>query len=110
MSKKLCLSTLFCVSLISFSAVSAGNNTDKYTGDYLQKLSGVQPDIASVASDVVNAKKQHCNTSVTVEEIKRIISQDESFHQLLEIKSAGHGGNKHYQKVLENMWKECERQ
>ncbi|WP_309193182.1 hypothetical protein [Escherichia marmotae] len=56
MSKKLCLSTLFCVSLISFSVVSAGNNTDKYTGDYLQKLSGVQPDIASVASDVVSAK------------------------------------------------------
>ncbi|EFM4232715.1 hypothetical protein LOP45_002816 [Escherichia coli] len=110
MSKKLCLSTLFCVSLISFPAVSAGNNTDKYTGDYLQKLSGVQPDIASIASDVVNAKKQYCKTNVTVEEIKRIISQDKSFHQLLEIKSAGHGENKHYQKVLENMWKECEGQ
>lgn len=47
---------------------------------------------------------------MTVEEIKRIISQDESFRQLLEIKNAGHGGNKYYQKVLENMWKECERQ
>lgn len=110
MSKKLCLSTLFCVSLISFSAVSTGNNTDKYTGDYLQKLFGVQPDIASVASDVVSAKKQRCNTNMTVEEIKRIISQDELFRQLLEIKNAGHGGNKYYQKVLENMWKECERQ
>lgn len=84
--------TLSCGCLASVATgVPDNRNASDSMPTFLAELSKTQPEVARVANDIVNIRRERCGEHIYVARLRRIITQDPAYYELLRLRTTGEG-------------------